>query len=341
MPISRNHTRLISRVVEMKTFHFMALALFAVLSCFIMTPARAEYPTRQITIIVPVAAGGPSDVAARLVAEHLRIAFNQPVIVDNRPGASSIIGSQAVAKSDPDGYTLLLGAITHAANPALFKTLPYDPVKDFTPITEVIRFPIVVEVPGASKAKTLSDLVAMAKQHPKSLNAGSAGAGASQRLVSAAFEAAADITFQYVTYKGTSAIVPDLLNNTLDLSFTDVVSSLPYFKTGELRPLAVTSAQRMALLPDVPTIAESGYPGFEAYQWYGLFAPGGTPADIVAKIQKEIASYLQQPETVKRLEKIGAMPVGSDPKTFSAFVASETAHWRAIVKEFGLSAENQ
>jgi tripartite-type tricarboxylate transporter receptor subunit TctC len=302
--------------------------------------AQTPYPSRPIQLIVPFTAGGATDVLARLVAERLRVAWGQPVIVENRLGASGNIGANAVAKAAPDGYTLLMGAIgTNAVNAALFETMPYNTAKDFAPITQVASLPMVVAVNPELPIKSTSDLIKFAKEKPKFLNHGSAGKGASQHLASVLFETMAGVQFEQIFYRGGAAVLPDLLTGRIHLSFGDMVSLVPSIKDKKLRAIAVTSLKRSTLLPDVPTIDESGVKGYDAAAWYGMFAPAGTPPAIVNKLNAAIVDSLKAPDIIERFATLGAEPVGSSPEEFKAFVLTEMERWAKVVKASGVRAD--
>ncbi len=302
--------------------------------------AQEAYPSRPIQVVVPFTAGGATDVLARLIAERLRIAWGQPVIVENRLGASGMVGANTVAKATPDGYTLLMGAIgTNAVNAALFDTIPYDTAGDFSPVTQVAQFPMVVAVHPDLPIRTTADLIKLAKERPGFLNHGSAGKGASQHLASVLFEAMTDTKFEQIFYRGGNAVVPDLLAGRIHVCFGDMVSLVPSIKDGKLRAIAVTSTRRSPLLPNVPTLAESGVPGYSAAAWYGLFAPSGTPDPIVRKLNAEIVRGLAAKEIIDRLAVLGGEIVGSSPEEFRAFVLSEMQRWGKVVRDAKLQAD--
>jgi tripartite-type tricarboxylate transporter receptor subunit TctC len=308
-----------------------------------VSPAAAApeaYPTRQITIIVPFSAGGATDVLARLIAERLHDRWSQPVIVENRLGASGNVGAAAIAKAPADGYRLLMGAIgTNAVNASLFANMPNNIETDFTPVTQVARLPMVLAIHPSVAASNVAELIALAKAKPGAFNHGSAGKGASQHLASLLFENMTGVKFEQVFYRGAAAMLPDLLTGRIHLSFGDMASLLPSIKDGALKPLAVTTAARSALLPDVPSIAEAGVAGYDASAWYGMFAPANTASDIVRQLNGAIVAALKTPEVLARLETLGAESVGSAPEDFAAFVKNEIARWGPIVKAAGVSAE--
>ena len=302
--------------------------------------AQESYPSHSILLIVPFTGGGATDVLARLIAERLRAAWGQPVIVENRPGASGNIGANAVAKASPDGYTLLMGAIgTNAVNAALYDPMPYDTAKDFAPITQVAQLPMVVTVSPDLPVRSVADLLKLAREKPKFLNHGSAGMGSSQHLASVLFESMTGTKFEQIFYHGGAAVVPDLLTGRIQVSFGDMVALVPYIKSGKLRAIAVTSKRRSALLPDVPTLDEAGIKGYSAVAWYGMFAPAGTPRSIVQKLNAEIVRSLYASDVIKQFTALGAEPVGSTPEEFQSFVLSEMARWARVIHDAGLHLE--
>lgn len=305
-------------------------------------PVHADdaYPTRNIQMIVPFSAGGATDILARLIADRFRDKWGQAVVVDNRVGASGNLGANFVAKAAPDGYTLLMGAIgTNAVNVALFDNMPYDTAKDFTPVTQVASFPMLLVVHPSVPAKSLAELIALAKEQPGALNHGSAGKGASQHLAALLFESMTGARFQHIFYRGAAAMLPDLLSGRVQLSFGDMASILPYIKTGELRAIAVTATKRSRLLPDVPTLDEAGLKGYDASAWYGLFAPAKTSPAIVDKLNAEIVSALKTEQMIARLEQLGGEPVGSTPAAFKSFVQGEMTRWSDVIRKADIKAE--
>jgi len=279
-------------------------------------------------------------VLARLIGERLHDRWGQPVIIENRVGASGNVGATVVAKAAPDGYRLLMGAIgTNAVNASLFANMPYNIETDFTPVTQVARLPMVLAVHPSVPAGNVAELIAIAKEKPGALNHGSAGKGASQHLASLLFENMTGAKFEQVFYRGAAAMLPDFLTGRIHLSFGDMASLLPSIKDGALKPLAVTTSARSPLLPNVPTISESGVKGYDASAWYGVFVPAKTPPDIVRQLNDGIIAALKTPEVLQRMETLGAESVGSTPEEFAAFVKSEIARWGPIVKASGITAE--
>jgi len=296
----------------------------------------ADFPTHPVRIVVPFPAGGATDIAARLLAERMAADWKQPVTVDNRPGAGGNIGSDIVAKSAPDGYNLIMGVTgSHAINISLYARMPYDPVKDFEAISQVAIVPNVVVVHPSVPAATLPTFVALAKKEPGKLNYASLGNGTAAHLTMEMFKIAAGIDLTHIPYKGSAPAVADLLAGQVQAMIDGLPSALPHVQAGKLRALAVTSAKRSPAAPELPTIAESGYPGFSADAWSGLFAPRGTPKAIVDKISLETQRILKTPEVQKRLGELGAEPVGSTPAEFAQFVQREIDKWARVVKASG------
>ncbi len=319
--------------------HAMMLAMAMV---FAMPGAHAQapYPSKPIRIVVPFPAGGTTDILARAVALKLTETGGQPVVVDNRPGAGGNIGAELVAKSAPDGYTLLMGTVgTHAINPVLYAKIPYDPQRDFAPVILVAGVPNVLVVNPALPVNSVQELIAYGKANPGKLNFASSGSGTSIHLSGELFKSMSGVPMTHVPYKGSAPALTDLLGGQVQLMFDNLPSALPHIKAGKLRALAVTGAQRAPALPDVPTVAEAGLPGFEASSWFGLLAPAGTPKDIIARLHAEVAKWLATPEARNRLAAQGANAVGNSPEEFAQFIATETVKWRRVVKESGAKIE--
>jgi tripartite-type tricarboxylate transporter receptor subunit TctC len=293
-----------------------------------------EYPSRPIHLIVPYAAGGSADSTARVLATRIGKALGQSVVVENRGGAGAIIGAEFVNKSEPDGYTLLLGQSGPISiNPAVYKNLPYDPVKDFAPICLTTTYPYVMVVNSALGVKTLKEFVALAKSKPGGLNYGTTGVGASNHLLTELFASRAGIKMTHIPYRGTALAVTDLLAGQVQIVFSDPISALQYVKSGALVALAVTSKDRSPVAPDVPTIAESGYPGFDAIAWHGILAPANTPPAIIAKLNAEIVNALNDPDTRTLLEKQAIQIVGSSPEAFASFIKQDIAIWKEVADQ--------
>lgn len=309
------------------------LALLAVHAAW----AQGAYPNRQITIVVAFTAGGSTDVVARLVAEEMRKSWDQPVIVENRPGAGGNIGSALVAKARPDGYTLLMGSVGPLAiNASLYRDMPYDNLKDFTPISLVVHVPNMLVVnPAAMPVQSFAEFVALVKANPGKYFFASTGTGTSSHLSGELLKTMAGVDATHVPYKGAVALNDLLAGEQVHFMFATIPSVIEFVRAGRLRALAVTSRTRSAAVPDVPTVAESGFPDFEASSWFGLLGPAGLPADIVAKLQGEVARALKMPDIRNKLIKLGADPVGSTPEEFAAYMRAETAKWARVVKASG------
>jgi len=325
----------------MKTSYLHAVML--VIATVVGAPAihaQAPYPSKPIRIVVPFPAGGTTDILARAVAQKLTETGGQPVVVDNRPGAGGNIGAELVAKSAPDGYTLLMGTVgTHAINPGLYAKMPYDHQRDFAPVILVAGVPNVLVVHPAVPVNSVQELIAYAKANPGKLNFASSGNGTSIHLSAELFKTMAGVQMTHVPYKGSSPALQDLVGGQVQLMFDNLPSSLALIKAGKLKALAVTSKERAAALPDVPTIAESGLPGFEASSWFGLLAPAGTPQPIIAKLNAEIAKWLATPEAKEKMLGQGANAAGGSPDDFARFIATETAKWQKVVKESGAKVD--
>lgn len=310
--------------------------LLALLTFTLATTAHAQnYPNKPIRLVVPFAVGGTNDIVARFIAPKLWEALGQPVVVDNRPGAGSNVGAEIVAKAVPDGYTLLIASISMAANLALYGKLNYDPGRDLTPITEIVEIPIILLVPPSLPAKSVRELIAMAKAQPGKLNYGSAGAGTVGHLGAEMFKSVSGVDITHVPYKGLAPALVDLMTGTLHLLFSDMAGPLPYVQDGKLRAMVITSAKRADALPDVPTTAEAGLPGFKASSWISMFATTGTPQPIVAKVNAETTKILHAPELRDRLTRMGFIVVGNTPTEAAAFMRAEIEKWTKVVKDSG------
>jgi tripartite-type tricarboxylate transporter receptor subunit TctC len=316
-------------------------AAFAAMTLLLAAGAWAQaYPTKPIRLVVPFPAGGTTDILARQVAQRLSVSLGQSVIVDNRPGAAGNIGSDLVAKSAPDGYTLLMGTVgTHAINPSLYTRMPYDHVKDFVPIVLVAGVPNVLEVTPSLPVNSVADLIKLAKEKPGQLNFASSGSGTSIHLSGELFKTMAGVDMMHVPYKGSAPAVTDLMGGQVQLMFDNLPSSLAQIKAGKLRAIAVTSAQRAPALPNMPTIAESGLPGFEASSWFGMLAPAGTPSAIVARLNADVNQWLQTAEAKEKLLAQGAVAAGGTPEQFAAHIRAETEKWAKVVKVSGAKVD--
>jgi len=307
--------------------------------------AQGAWPNKPVRVVVPFAPGGTTDILARALAPELGKAFGQTFVIDNKPGAGGNLGSDIVAKSPPDGYTLLMGTVgTHAINASLYPKMPFDPVKDFVPIVLVAGVPNVLVLNPAkaqsAKIDTVADLIRYAKANPGKLNMASSGNGTSIHLSGELFKSMTGTYMLHFPYRGSGPALLDLIGGTMDLMFDNLPSALPQIKAGKLKALAVTSATRSAAVPDLPTIAEAGpVKGFDASSWFGLLAPVGTPADIVTRIQQETAKALQSVALKERLLSQGAIPSGNTSAEFAKFIAAESAKWAQVVKVSGAKVD--
>ena len=293
-----------------------------------------DYPSHPIHLIVPYAAGGAADSIARVLARRVGNALGESIVVENRGGGAAITGTEFVNKSEPDGYTLLLGQSGPISiNPAVYKSLPYDPVKDFAPISLTTTYPYVMVVHHALGVKTLQEFVALAKARPGELNYGTTGVGASNHLVTELFASRAGIKMTHIPYRGTALAVADLLAGQVQVVFSDPISALQLVNSGALVALAVTGKERSHVMPDVPTISESGFPGFDAVGWHGILAPAKTPSPIVARLNAEIVEALKDPDTKALLERQAMQIVGSSPQDFASFIKQDLATWKAVATQ--------
>ncbi len=316
------------------------LCLLAALAAGASAALAQAYPTRQIRIVSPFPPGGANDIVARVIAQKLSETLGQQVLVENRPGAAGGIGSEAVAKSAPDGYTLVMGTLaTHAINASVYRKLAYDPVKDFAPVTMTASIPIVLVAHPSFAATTVRDLVALARAQPGRLDFASSGAGSVNHLAGELFKSMTKVYITHIPYRGSAPALTDTLSGQVPLMFDLIPSSLQHVRAGKLRALAVTSAARSPLLPEVPTFAESGLQGYEVNSWFGLLAPTRTPAEILARLHGEVAGILRAPDVVQRLSGQGAEPVSSTPEQFAATIRADLGKWARLVKDIGLQPE--
>jgi tripartite-type tricarboxylate transporter receptor subunit TctC len=294
------------------------------------------WPSKPIRWIVPFAPGGTSDIPARTIAEKLTQALGKPVIVENNPGAGGSVGATQTAKAAPDGYTIMGGTIsTHAINASLYKKLPYDPVKDFVPITLIARVPNLLVVDPEVPAKNVKALIALLKANPGKYTFASSGNGTSQHLSGELFKSMAGVDMQHIPYKGSPPALQDVVGGQVTMTFDNITTAWPLAKAGKLRAPAVTTAKRSPIAPDVPTLAESGLAGYEVGSWQGVFAPAGTPPDVVKRLNTEIVKISNMPDVRAKLEALGAEPVGNSSDEFATIVKSEVAKWAKVVKESG------
>ena len=321
----------------------MNLRRFIILACcaLVALPAYAQdYPRRPVRLVVPFPPGGGNDIVARAVAQELGKSLGQQFVVDNRAGAGGAIGAELAARSPADGYTLFLGGVgSHVVNPSLHAKLSYDPIRDFAPVTLIASAPSVLVVNPSLQAASIAEFTALAKANPGKLNYASNGNGSSAQLAAVLYESMAGVRMVHVPYKGVAPALVDLMSGEVQLMFGTLVAILPHIKAGRLRALAVTGRNRSALLPEVPTLAESGLPGYEAGSWYGILAPAGTPGAIVARLNAQINNAIRQPEVRERLAAEGAEVIGGTPEEFAVHIRSELARMKKLVREGGLRVE--
>lgn len=301
--------------------------------------AQQSYPTRSIRLVVPSSPGGGTDITARIIAPKLGEFLGHQVVVENRPGAGTMIGGEVVARAAPDGYTLLMGISTLAINPAMYKKVPYDALKDFAPVSQVVALPNILVTHPSLPVKSVKELVAFAKARPGQINFASAGMGTNPHLSMELFLSMTGLKMIHVPYKGSGQGVIDLLAGHVSVMTPSILTALNYVKDGRLRALGVTSAKRAAGAPQIPTIAEAGVPDYEAVQWFGVLAPAGTPRDIVTRLHKEVVRTVQTPDIRQKLMNDGADPVGSSPEEFARFIRAETAKWAKVASEIGIKPE--
>lgn len=315
-----------------------AAAMAALLGTGSAAMAQA-WPAKTVSIIVPFATGGTTDAIARTVGQELSKSLGQPVIVENKPGAGATIGADYVAKAKPDGYTLLLGAVHHTIASSVYKKLPYDFQRDLAPVTTVALVPNVLVVNPNVPAKNVQELVALAKKSPGKMTFGSNGNGTGQHLIGAQFEMASGANLMHVPYKGSGPLTIDLLGGQIDMSFDTVTPVLSHIRAGKLRPLAVTTIKRSAALPDVPTLDEAGLKGFDQGTWFGMLAPAATPKDVVARLNAEIVKIVNSPDFRKRMDEIGAVPIGNSSAQMAAQIKTDTERFAKLVKEAKVTIE--
>ncbi|MEJ0078995.1 MAG: tripartite tricarboxylate transporter substrate binding protein [Alphaproteobacteria bacterium] len=311
-----------------------ALALLLALTA----PAAAEYPDHPVRLIIPFPPGGSNDVVGRLVANQLSEKLGHKVFVDNRGGAGGVLGTEAAAAAAPNGYTLLIVSIAHAVNPALYK-LNYDPIKSFTPISILATGPNVLAVNPQLPVKTVAELVALAKEKPGELDYASAGVGSFQHLGGELFKLTASVNLQHVPYKGGGPAMQDVIAGHVKIMFSSLVQTTPFIQSGQLRALGVGGTKRNPILPDVPTIAEAGVPGYEANNWWGIMAPAGTPKEIVDRLYKDIQSTLKSPELTQAFDREGAAAVTMSTEEFAKYIENEIVKWGRVVKEGNIKAQ--
>jgi tripartite-type tricarboxylate transporter receptor subunit TctC len=318
----------------------VALLAFPLVLLHALPVSAQDYPRKPVRLIVPFAPGGGNDTVARAIAQNVGASLGQPVIVDNRAGAGGVVGAELAAKASPDGYTLFLGGVgSHAVNPSLHARLPYDPVRDFAPITLIASAPSVLVVHPSVPAHSIAQFTALAKANPGKLNYASNGNGSSAQLAAVMYESMAGVAMVHVPYKGLAPALVDLLSGEVQAMFSSVVAIVPHIRAGRLRALAVTGQRRSPLMPEVPTLDESGLPGYQAGSWYGMLAPAGTPRPIIVRLHDEIVRALAQPEVRERLAAEGAEVAGSTPEEFAAHIKSELARTGKLLREAGIRME--
>ncbi|HFL5746981.1 TPA: Bug family tripartite tricarboxylate transporter substrate binding protein [Stenotrophomonas maltophilia] len=299
-----------------------------------------NFPTKPITIIVPFSAGGTTDILARIVGQGLTTELGQSVVVDNKPGAGGNIGGSLAAKAAADGYTLFMGTVgTHAINQSLYKKMPFDPVKDFAPLSRVATVPNLLVAHPSQPFKTVKEMIAYAKANPGKITYGSPGSGASPHVSGELFKSMTGTDLLHIPYKGSAPAMTDLLGGQTSVMFDNMPSAIQHVRSGKLRPIAVTTAKRSPELPDVPTIAEAGVPGYEATSWFGMFAPAGTPKPVLDKLHAALIKVLNQADVKKKIAEQGGDVVAETPEQFAAFIKAESVKWGKVVKESGATAD--
>ena len=330
-------------ILNIRQFSFIGLIGFVALTLASTAASQAHaqaWPTKPVKYVVPFSPGGVSDGVARLIALHLAEKLGQPVIIDNKPGVSGIVGTQAVARSAPDGYTLMGGTITtHAVNPFFSKNLGYEPVKDFVPVNLVGMVSNVLVVPANSRFNSVQQIIAELKAKPDSLTYGTAGPGTSQHLSGQLFQSLTNTHMRQIAYKGGSQAMLDLVGGQIDMVFETVAAARPMIDGKRVKVFGVTSKIRLPSMPDAPSLAEAGVPGFEMQSWQGIFAPAGTPKAIVDRLDKEIASIVAMPEVKEKLRNLGVEPDGRSSEAFAAFQRAEIMKWGKVIKDAGIQAE--
>ncbi len=317
----------------MRTTPFFLLAA-AALALAADAPAQS-FPTRPVRIIVPFPAGGPSDILTRMMGPKLTDLWGQQVVVDNRPGAGTIIGTDLVAKAAPDGYTLVMVYTGHATNPGLHSKLPYDTLRDFAPVTLATTLPIIVVAHPSLPAGSVKELIALAKARPGQIAFATSGNGSTGHLAGELFKSVARVNLLHIPYKGSAPAIADVLGGQVAIPFDGLPAALPHVQAGKLRAIAMTSLERSPLLPDVATIAESGFPGFSSDAWFGVLAPARTPPAVVQQLNANMVKVLQLPEIRDRLVAMGYRPIANTPEQFDAFIRAEIAKWGKVIKESG------
>jgi len=331
----RTWSTLASRVMPVTLVFSAAAGLFGVTDA----AAQSGYPNRPLRFVVPFTPGGSNDIFARVIGQRLSEAMGQPVLIDNRPGAGGLLGAEIVAKAPPDGYNLMIHSTSFTTNVAIQPKVAFDPVRDIAPITKLGEGSLLMAVNVNSPIRTMQDLLAAARARPGTLNYGSSGSGGVNHLATEVLNRMAKIDTVHIPYKGIGPAVTDLLGGQIQILLSGIPNVMPQVKAGKLRPLAVSTAKRSAFLPEVPTIAESGVPGYSVVLWWGLFAPGGTPRPIIARLNQEVGKILLSTEMRERLAAEGAEPTPTSPEEFAALVREEIQFWRRIAREAGIKPE--
>ncbi len=322
--------------------HWLGLACAALCAAAAAAAPHAwaqDYPHKPVKLVVPYPPGGPTDIVARVVAQKLQEQMGQPFVIDNKPGAGANLGAEAVARSAPDGYTLLVVTTAHAINPSLFSKLSYALLKDFAPVSQLTSGPLVLVTNPALPAKSVAELIALGKSKSGGLNFGSSGNGQSTHLSAELFSAMAGVKMAHVPYKGSAPALTDVMAGQTDLMFDTMLSAMPHVKAGKLKALAVTSSERSPAAPDVPTVAESGLPGYEAIAWNGILAPAGTPKEVIDRLNVELKKALGHPEVKQRFEAQGFSPAWGAPTAYGSFLQAEVDKWAKVVKTSGAKVD--
>jgi tripartite-type tricarboxylate transporter receptor subunit TctC len=325
----------------MKALRTLALGLFAAALVLAIPLAHGQsYPTRPVRLVVPFPPGGSADILGRALGQKLAEGFGQSVVIENRPGAGTAIAAEFVANAPPDGYTLMLGTVSsHAINPAVNPKLPFDPVRNFTPVAPVATIPFALIVHPSLPVKSVGELITYVRQRPGKIDYSSAGNGTSNHLAGELFESMTGTHMVHIPYRGSAPALQDLIAGRVSVMFDLVLTAAPHIKSGAVRGLAVTGARRSAVLPDLPTVAESGLPGYEVSAWFGIFGPAGMPRTVVDRLNAEIARGLATPDLQQRLVSQGAEPLAGTPDEFAAYLKSEIAKWAKVVKEAGIKPD--
>ena len=301
--------------------------------------AQAGYPVKPVRLIVPSSPGGGTDIVARIISPDLSKRLGQQVVVENRAGAGTMIGIEAAARSAPDGYTLLMGLSTLAINSALYKKVPYDPVRDFAPITQAVSSASIIVVHPSLPVKSVKELIAFARARQGQLNYASAGIGTYPHMTMALFLSMTQLKMEHIPYKGTGPAMIDMIAGQVSTMAATILTGMPHIRSGRLRPLGITSTARSPIVPEIPTVAEAGVPGYESVQWYGMLAPARTPKEIVTRLHAEMTRILQQPDIKERFAGDGADPVGNTPEEFARYIQSELVKWAKVAREAGIKPE--